>query len=88
MVVDPSRRWLRENTPYTLVEARSEKPLRTCDGCLHAQEPEPQSEPEPELVAEAVPVLAVDDRTFATSHFKVLYQGAAVPGVFAHLLSF
>lgn len=75
VVVDLSRRWLRENTPHTLVEARSEKPLRICDGCLHAQEPEPQSEPEPELVAEAV-------RTFATSHFKALYQGAAVPGVF------
>ena len=103
-----------------MVEARSSKPLRVCDGCLAAVgvgggaaaappagglaqpdlepepepvlppapaavpdlEPEPEPEPPPTAVAEAVPVLAVSRRTFATSNFKAAYGDAEVPGIF------
>ena len=45
-------------------------------------EPEPEPEPQPAAVAEAVPVLAVSRRTFATSNFKAAYRDAEVPGIF------
>ena len=88
-----------------MVEARSPKPLRVCDGCLAAvgaggggaapapagglaqpdlepepePEPRPRPRPQPAAVAEAVPVLAVSRRTFATSNFRAAYREAEVP---------
>ena len=42
-------------------------------------QPRPRPRPQPAAVAEAVPVLAVSRRTFATSNFRAAYREAEVP---------